>query len=226
MTRAVIFDLDGTLIDSLPDVMNALNAVLADNDRRPVTRDETKLLVGGGAELMLERAFSLTGKVLASESLPSCVEAFTAYYRANPATETTVFDGVGLALETLAGRGLPLGICTNKPHQSAVQVLEALSLDGYFAACFGKASVPFHKPDRRHYDEVAHALGAAPENTLYVGDSETDVETARNARVPIVLVSFGYSRAPASSLGGDRLIHHFSELPDVIDDLFVEMAMK
>jgi phosphoglycolate phosphatase len=107
-----------------------------------------------------------------------------------------------------------------------LQALEALSLDGHFAACFGKASVPFHKPDRRHYDEVAHALGVAAENTIYVGDSETDVETARNARVPIVLVSFGYSRAPAGSLGGDRLIHHFSELPDVIDDLFVEMAMK
>lgn len=219
MTRAVIFDLDGTLIDSLPDVMNALNAVLADNDRRPVTRDEAKLMVGGGAEPLLERAFAVTGNELAAERLPSCVESFTTYYRADPATETTVFDGVVPALEALAERGLPLGICTNKPHRSALQVLEALSLDAYFGACFGKASVPFHKPDRRHYDEVARALGVAPENTLYVGDSETDVATARNAGVPIVLVPFGYSHAPATDLGGDRVIDDFSELAGAVDEL-------
>lgn len=224
MTQAVIFDLDGTLIDSLPDVMNALNAVLADNGRRPVMRDEAKLMVGGGAEPLLERAFAVTGDELAPERMPSYVEAFTTYYRADPATETTIFEGVVPALEALAERGLRLGICTNKPHQSALQVLEALSLDGHFAACFGKASVPFHKPDRRHYDEVARALGVLPEHSLYVGDSETDVATARNADVPIVLVPFGYSRAPAGDLGGDRLIEHFSELPDVVDELFAQMA--
>lgn len=219
MTQAVIFDLDGTLIDSLPDVMNALNAVLTDNDRRPVTRDEAKLMVGGGAEPLLERAFVVTGNELAPDRLPTCVEAFTAYYRADPATETTVFDGVVPALEALAERGLPLGICTNKPHQSALQVLEALSLDAHFAACFGKTSVPFHKPDRRHYDEVARALGVAPENTLYVGDSETDVATARNAGVPIVLVPFGYSHAPAADLGGDCVIENFSELAAAVEEL-------
>lgn len=224
MTQAVIFDLDGTLIDSLPDVMNALNAVLADNGRRPVMRDEAKLMVGGGAEPLLERAFAVTGDELAPERMPSHVEAFTTYYRADPATETTIFEGVVPALEALAERGLRLGICTNKPHKSALQVLEALSLDGHFAACFGKASVPFHKPDRRHYNEVARALGVLPEHSLYVGDSETDVATARNAGVPIVLVPFGYSRAPAGDLGGDRLIEHFSELPDVVDELFSQMA--
>ena len=99
MTRAVIFDLDGTLIDSLPDVMNALNAVLADWGRRPVVRDEASLMVGGGAEPLLERAFDATGDALPAESLSDCVDAFTAYYRENPATETTVFDGAVQALE-------------------------------------------------------------------------------------------------------------------------------
>ena len=225
MTQAVIFDLDGTLIDSLPDVMNALNAVLADNNRRPVTRDEAKLMVGGGAEPLLERAFAITGDVLAPPRRTSCVEAFTEYYRANPATETTIFEGVVPALQLLAERGLQLGICTNKPHQSALQVLEALSLDVHFAACLGKTSVPFHKPDRRHYDEVLRALGVPPKRSLYVGDSETDVATARNAGVPIVLVPFGYSRAPAGDLGGDRVIGHFSELPNVVDELFADLAI-
>ena len=220
MTRAVIFDLDGTLIDSLPDVMNALNAVLVDNRRRPVTRDEAKSMVGGGAELLLERAFDATGVALQPEHLPDYVDAFTVYYGKNPATETKIFDGVGTALEALAREDLKLGICTNKPHQSALQVLEALRLNHHFDACFGKAFVPYHKPDRRHYDEVAAALGVEPHQSLYVGDSETDVETARNAGVPIIMVPFGYSRRPAAELGGDRLINHFSELPDAVRELF------
>ena len=105
-------------------------------------------------------------------------------------------------------------------------MLKALSLHGLFEACFGKHAVPYHKPDRRHYDEVAHALGVAPEQSLYVGDSETDVQTARNAGVPVVLVPFGYSRRPAAELGGDRLIGHFSELPATIEELFSSMQAR
>ena len=120
----------------------------------------------------------------------------------------------------LSRNDILLGICTNKPHKSALQVLEALQLDQHFGACFGKGSLPYHKPDRRHYEEVAARLGVAPDQTLYVGDSETDVETARNAGVPIILVPFGYSLQPAARLGGDRLINHFSELPDAVKGLF------
>ena len=220
MKRAVIFDLDGTLIDSLPDVMNALNAVLADRGRRPIIRDEAKLMVGGGAEPLLKRAFDATGDALPAEHLPGCVDAFTAYYRENPTSETTIFDGAIPALEVLIGEGIKLGICTNKPHRSALQVLEALELNTFFDACLGKTSVPYHKPDRRHYDKVATALGVDPDQSVYVGDSETDVETARNAGVPIITVPFGYSRGSVTELGGDRLINHFSELPDAVRDLF------
>ena len=220
MKRAAIFDLDGTLIDSLPDVMNALNAVLADRGRRPVVRDEAKLMVGGGAEPLLERAFNATGDALPAERMTECVDAFTTYYQENPATETTIFDGAIQALDALSHDGIKLGICTNKPHKSALQVLEALQLDRHFGACFGKASVPYHKPDRRHYDKVAAALGVDPDQSLYIGDSETDIETARNAGVPIIMVPFGYSRRPAAELGGDRLINHFSELPNAVRELF------
>lgn len=224
MNRAVIFDLDGTLIDSLPDVMNALNAVLEDNGRRGVTRDEVKTMVGGGAEPLLQRAFDATGESLPTRQLSKFVDAFTRYYRENPATETTIFNGAIAALETLTADGMKLGICTNKPHTSALQVLEALGLARHFDACFGKASVPYHKPDRRHYDEVAKALGVAPDQSLYVGDSETDVETARNAGVPIIMVPFGYTRRPAEELGGDRMIAHFSELPDTVRELFATLS--
>lgn len=219
MNRAVIFDLDGTLIDSLPDVLGALNPVLADAGRRPVTIDEGRLMVGGGAEPLIERAFALTGDPVAPADVPAFVEAFAANYQAAPAHLTTIFDGVVPALEQLSSRGYALGICTNKPHESAHTVLEALGLDRHFASCIGKAARPFNKPDRRHYEAVAEELGVSPDDTLYIGDSETDVETARNAGVPIVLVPFGYSRKPAAELGGDRLIDHFSELAVVIDEL-------
>ena len=116
------------------------------------------------------------------------------YYRENPATETTIFNGAIAALETLTADGMKLGLHQQTAHP--LQVLEALGLARHFDACFGKASVPYHKPDRRHYDEVAKALGVAPDQSLYVGDSETDVETARNAGVPIIMVPFGYTRRP------------------------------
>lgn len=218
MIQAVIFDLDGTLIDSLPDVLGALNPVLAGVGRRPVTIDEGRLMVGGGAEPLIERAFDLTGEPLAPADVQIHVDAFAANYQAVPVRHTTIFDGVIPALEELCARGYRLGICTNKPHASAVDVLEALDLDKHFSSCIGKAARPFHKPDRRHYDAVAAELGADPCNSLYIGDSETDVETARNAGVPVILVPFGYSRKPAAELGGDRLIEHFSELVPTVDE--------
>lgn len=224
MSRAVIFDLDGTLIDSLPDVINALNAVLSDWGRRPVFRDEAKLMIGGGAEPLLERAFVATGEALAADCLADCLESFMTYYRQNPVAETTIFNGVAQALDALSRDGIKLGICTNKPHDSALQVLKALGLDRHFAACYGKTSVPYHKPDRRHYDVVASALGVKSENSIYVGDSETDIETARNVGVPIIMVQFGYSKRPAAELGGDRLINHFSELPHAVEDLFSSLS--
>ena len=219
MTQAVIFDLDGTLIDSLPDVLGALNPVLEGAGRRPVTIDEGKLMVGGGAEPLIERAFDVTGDAISPEDVQSFVDAFAVNYQAVPVRHTTVFDGVISALEDLTARGYRLGICTNKPHESAHTVLKALGLDRHFSSCIGKTARPFHKPDRRHYDAVAEELGVAPGSSLYIGDSETDVETARNAGVPIILVSFGYSRKPAAELGGDRLIGYFSELGSVVDEL-------
>jgi phosphoglycolate phosphatase len=219
MNQAVIFDLDGTLIDSLPDVLGALNPVLADVGRRAVTIEEGRLMVGGGAEPLIERAFALTGDSLAEAEIPVHVNAFAANYQAVPVRHTTIFDGAVHALEELAARGYRLGICTNKPHESALSVLKALDLDMHFASCIGKAARPFNKPDRRHYDAVAEELGVAPDNSLYIGDSETDVETARNAGVPIILVPFGYSRKPAAELGGDRLVEHFSELVSAVEEL-------
>jgi len=222
MTRAVIFDLDGTLIDSVPNLVDALNNVLEQVDRRPVTIHEATQMVGGGAESLIDQAFALTGSAVGGDQLADYLANFMDHYRARPGRDTTIFDGVLPVLDALVADGVKLGICTNKPHEMTLAVLDALSLGHYFDACIGSDVLPYHKPDRRHYEEVARQLGVALENTVYVGDSETDVATARNAGVPIVVVSFGYSRVPAAEFGGDRLIDHFSELPAALDVLFAQ----
>ena len=218
--RAVIFDLDGTLIDSLPDVMKALNAVLGHNNRRPLSTAETRSMIGGGADVLLQKAFRATGSPLRHDNVIVCVEAFTSHYLSDHTSENRLFDGVRSALKVLSAQGTKLGVCTNKPHEMALSVLKSSELDQSLSVCIGKGQFPYHKPDRRHYDEVVAALGAEVQDSIYVGDSETDVETARNAHVPLILVSHGYSQKPASMLGGDRLIKHFSELPKVVDQLF------
>ncbi|MEC7491083.1 MAG: HAD-IA family hydrolase [Pseudomonadota bacterium] len=221
--RAVIFDLDGTLIDSLPDVMKALNAVLEHNDRRPLSTSETRSMIGGGADVLLQNAFKATGSPLPHDNVISCVEAFTSHYLSDHTSENRLFDGVRSALKILSAQDTKLGVCTNKPQKMALSILKSLELDAHIPVCIGKGQLPYHKPDRRHYDEVVAALGVAVHQSLYVGDSETDVETARNAGVPLILVSHGYSKNPASMLGADRLIGHFSELPKVVDQLFAAM---
>jgi phosphoglycolate phosphatase len=224
MERAVIFDLDGTLVDSVPDLVGALNSVLENTDRRPVSIHEGTQMVGGGAESLIDQAFALTGPAVAGDVLAGHLANFMEHYRTRPGRDTTIFDGVLPVLDTLAADGVKLGICTNKPHEMTLAVLDALSIGHYFNACLGTDILPYHKPDRRHYEEVARLLGVSPKHTVYVGDSETDVATARNAGVPIVVVSFGYSRKPAAELGGDKLIGHFSELPGELDDLFAQIA--
>jgi phosphoglycolate phosphatase len=210
--RGVIFDLDGTLVDSLPDVVGSLNAVLRAAGRREVALAEGRAMVGGGAEPLIERAWRATGAAATPAQIDAGVSAFLEEYRARPALETVIFDGALDALDGLAAAGIPLGICTNKPHAMAIEVLRALGIADRFAACFGKGALDVHKPDRRHYDAVAYAMDVPAAETVYVGDSITDVETARAAGVPVVLVTFGYSADPVDMLGADRLIDRFDEL--------------
>lgn len=220
---AVIFDLDGTLIDSLPDIRSSLNSVLKDNGYRSMSTEEVKNMIGGGSDILLKEAFRLVGAKMDRKALTSYVEAFTLQYERNPTSQTSVFPGTLLALETLAAKGIKMGVCTNKPHAVALTILKSLSLDKYFPVCVGKGKMPYHKPDQRHYNCVAAELNVEPQKTVYVGDSITDVKTARNAGVPIILMSHGYSHKPAATLGGDLLINHFSELPNAIDKLFSNM---
>jgi len=217
--RAIVFDLDGTLIDSVPDVRNALNRTLASEGRRPLTPAEVQGLVGEGARVMFEKAWAATGDALADGAFDVLFDRYAGFYLAHPADETVIYPGVVEVLEGFAADGVTLGICTNKPQVLSVAVLEALGLDGLFAAVIGGDATEHRKPDARHVLETLAPMGADAGDAAYVGDSAIDVAAARNADIPVVVVSWGYRHVPATELGADAVIDHFSELPSVLSNI-------
>jgi phosphoglycolate phosphatase len=216
---AVVFDLDGTLIDSAPDVRAALNAVLAEEGRRQLSLAEVQELVGEGAAALIERAWAATGQPTASPALAPLIERYLAHYRAHPADHTHVYDGVVCLLEGLRAKGCLLGICTNKPSGMTGIVLDALDLSRHFQAILGGDYVR-RKPDGDHILETLRRMGASADRAVYIGDSITDIQAARNAAVPVVAVDWGYARMPPEQLGADRLISHFRDLPAVLTELW------
>lgn len=185
---SVIFDLDGTLIDSLPDVIAASNRLLAKAGRRTISLAEGATMVGEGPVPLIERLYEATGEPAEAGELPILVDRYLEFYRAHPADETIVYPGVVEALETLAAQGTPMGICTNKPHEMSVVVLAALGLDRYFSSVIGGGALPIRKPDPAHLFAVVDGIGSRREDCVYVGDSPTDIETARRAHMPIIAV--------------------------------------
>ncbi|CAA7614492.1 phosphoglycolate phosphatase [Magnetospirillum sp. SS-4] len=216
--RAIVFDLDGTLIDSAPDVRAAINLLLAEEGRPQLSLPQVQDLVGEGATALIERAWAATGTAAAPDRVGPLVERYLAHYRACPAGHTLVYDGVAELLEGLRARGDLLGICTNKPHRMTEIVLEALDLSRHFAAVLG-GDFPRRKPDGEHILETIRRMGAEGRPALYVGDSITDVRAARNAGLPVVAVDWGYARMAPADLGADRLISSLAQLPAVIEEM-------
>ncbi|CAA7621759.1 phosphoglycolate phosphatase [Magnetospirillum sp. UT-4] len=215
---AIVFDLDGTLIDSAPDVRAALNRLLAEEGRPKLTLAAVQDMVGEGAGPLMERAWAATGAPADRGAVPALVERYLAHYRAHPADETVVFDGVRTLLPRLRQAGCRLGVCTNKPHAMTLVVLAALGLAEHFDAVLG-GDFPRRKPDGEHVRETLRRMGADGLPALYVGDSRTDVLAARDAGMPVVCVDWGYARMPAAELGADRLLGHFDHLPALIEEL-------
>lgn len=205
----VVFDLDGTLIDSVPDVRNALNAMLARFDRAALSAEQVRTMVGEGARVMLERAFAVTGTPC--DDLSAALDCYLEAYCAHPVVDTVVYPGALEAMRALAGDGVRLGICTNKPERVTRLVLDALNLAPLLAATVGGDSLPFRKPDGRHILETVARMGDV-RRPIMVGDSETDVAAAKNAGIPVVAVGFGYDGDGVRRLGADAVIDHFDEL--------------
>lgn len=223
---AVVFDLDGTLADTLPDVVGALNRLLMEDGLRYVTYDEGRNLVGEGARSLIERAYMAIGRPLERAEIDLRVERFIGLYRRDPVVGTRLYPGVREVLGRLYDNGVKLGICTNKPHEMALVVLERLDLASYFGSVIGAGVLAVRKPDPRHLLAVIDRLAVAREACVYVGDSPVDVETARNAEIPVVVMSCGYSRVPAAELGADAVVDSFGELPAAFAGLRHEMRQR
>jgi phosphoglycolate phosphatase len=215
LSGAVIaFDLDGTLVDTAPDLVGTLNVILAEEGLRPLAMAHARDLIGHGARRLLERGFQAAGAPLPAERMPGLFDRFLARYLAHIADESRPFPGVVDALEALRADGARLAVCTNKPTGLSNALLDALDLGRLFEAVVGPDRAPAAKPDPRHLEAAVTAAGGTLGRAILVGDAATDAGAARAAGVPLILVSFGYTETPAAELKPDILIDHFDELPD------------
>jgi phosphoglycolate phosphatase len=209
----IAFDLDGTLVDTAPDLVGALNTILAQEALPPLPFDEVRLMVGRGARALLERGFAAAGVPLGADRAPTLVERFIAIYLDRIADDSAPFPGVVEVLTELKAAGARLVVCTNKLTNLSVALLDAVGLTPFFDAVIGADLAPAAKPDGRHVAAAIAAVGGDPARAVMVGDSINDALGARNAGVPSVLVSFGYTEDPVETLGADLVIHSFLDVP-------------
>jgi phosphoglycolate phosphatase len=214
--KAIIFDLDGTLVDSAWDLQDATNVLMAEEGLGPVTLDEIKSMVGDGVAKLVKRAISAAGGDLTR--LPDLVNRFLRIYEVNASRHTEAYPGVRDTLEGLKRLGLPLGVVTNKPYAATLDILEALGLRAFFAAVIAGDTLPERKPQPAPILLALQQLGVRPEAALMVGDNYHDVQAARSAGVRVFAVTYGYSHRPHAELGADCLLVSLPELLPIVEN--------
>ena len=212
LPRAVVFDLDGTLVDSAADIALALNAGLAEEGLAPHPVDAVKRMIGGGIRLLVERALEAGGHAIDAERSAAIVARVLGHYRRVPVRETTVYPGGRALIAALRAQGVALGICTNKPEDITHQVLAGLGLTNSFAAVVGGRDDLPKKPDPAMMQAVMKGLGTSASEVVMVGDSHADVGAARAVGMPVMLVSHGYTVRPARELGADLVVDGLGEV--------------
>jgi phosphoglycolate phosphatase len=215
----VVFDLDGTLIDTAPDLIGTLNLVFAQEDLPPVAIGEARSLVGAGIRPLIERALARRGRNLPVEEVDQIFARYIRHYQEHIADRSRPFPGLQAALDRLCDDGFRLAICTNKYEALSVRLLDALGLKERFAAICGQDTFPMKKPDPQTLRLTIARAGGDPARAIMVGDSETDVKLARAAAVPVIGVDFGYTAIPMAELEPDRLIGHFDGLWRAVSEL-------
>ena len=214
----IAFDLDGTLVDTVGDLIGSMNQLLAEQKLSPFTLEAGRRLIGHGVSAAVARALAEKGVVLDGEPLAAVVDRFTEIYRGRIAQESRAFEGVPETLGRLAAAGARLAVCTNKRTALSVQLLDALGLTDCFAAVVGGDLVA-QKPDPRLLRYTIEQAGGTMDRALFVGDSMVDQATARAAGLPVVGVTFGYVDQPLKAEDFDALIDRFEELPAVAERL-------
>lgn len=217
LPKLIIFDLDGTLVDTAPDLCAALAHALVALGRGAVDAAVVRHLVGHGARALLEAGLGLTGgndEALVEAGLP----LFLSHYAAHIADASRPYDGVEAAMDALSAAGTTLAVCTNKPVGLANALIDALGWNGRFAAVLGGDSLAVRKPDGAHVAATAEAAGARLSDAVFIGDTAVDVAAARDARIPVVVVAFGFA-PDARALGADAVIDAYAELVPLLRGL-------
>jgi phosphoglycolate phosphatase len=215
----LVFDLDGTLADTMRDLIPVLNRTTAPEGLGEIPLSDVGHVVGQGARAMIEKAFAYHGRQLEPALHDRLFEEFLVDYEANIAANTVLFEGAEEALDHFAAQGWLLGVCTNKPEKLAVKLLDELGVLTRFAAVTGGDTYPYRKPDPRHLTGTIELAGADPLRAIMVGDSRTDIDTARQAGIPVVAVDFGYTDIPVQELSPDRVISLFDRLREAVESL-------
>jgi phosphoglycolate phosphatase len=215
----IVFDLDGTLIDTAPDLISTLNLILAREGLPPVEYDAARRMIGGGARAMIEKALAAEGRPGSKAELDRMFGAFIEYYAAHIADRSRPFPQLEATLDRLAGEGHRLAVCTNKLEWLSVRLLDTLQLTRHFAAICGQDTFGVQKPDPQMLRLTIERAGGETSRAIMVGDSGTDIRTSRAASVPVIAVDFGYSEVPIALLRPDRIIGSFADLPAAICDI-------
>jgi phosphoglycolate phosphatase len=217
--RTIVFDLDGTLVDTAPDLIGALNYVLDREGLPPVPVEAARNLIGAGARRLIERGMELEGREVSVPEMARLTDDFITYYAEHIADQSKPFDGVERALDELASRGCQLAVCTNKLEWLSKRLLDRLNLSERFSAICGADTFGVSKPDPNFLRQTVAKAGGELASSVMVGDAGTDIGVARRAGVPVIGVAFGYTEVPIVELKPDKLIHHMRELVTAVEQL-------
>ena len=211
-----VFDLDGTLAETAPDLGATLNVILGREGLPPLPPAEARTMIRHGARAMIERGLDAAGREVTPDRLDDLYRHFLAHYAEHVCVETTLFPGVVEALDALEARGFRFAVCTNKVEAHSMKLLKALGIAHRFAAICGRDTFPYVKPDPRHLTLTIKKAGGTPSAAVMIGDSRTDIVTAQSAGIPVVAVTFGYTDVPVRSLRPDAVIERFDELTEAV----------
>jgi phosphoglycolate phosphatase len=222
----IVFDLDGTLVDTAPDLISALNYVLEREGLPAVPLAAARNMIGAGARKLIERGLEVEGRAVSVADLDRLTADFIDYYADHIADASRPFEGLEAALDDLSARGHRLAVCTNKLEWLSKRLLDQLQLAPRFAAICGADTFGVSKPDPAILKQTVKRAGGELTSTIMVGDAGTDIGVARRAGVPVIGVTFGYTDVPIAELKPDRLIHHMLDLPGAVATLLSPQSFK
>jgi phosphoglycolate phosphatase len=216
---AIIFDLDGTLVDTAPDLINTLNHILQEEGLPTVSSDIVRPMISQGAKAMLKKGVEIADAQRSEDELTALTDRFVNHYSDHIAVDSQPFPGLLPVLDRLSAQPVKLGICTNKRETLSKKLLGELSLDHYFQAIIGVDTLPVRKPDPGHLLGTLEAVGGSPKQAVMIGDSETDILTAKAAGIPVIALDFGYSTEPVHTYLPDAIVSHYDDLVETLNTL-------